>query len=671
MQSTRLRLNVKMSDKTIFDILHSMQNLPIKKRTKKDFAWAQWSPAQLKKSAKDALKVYKSEIQKIKDLPPEKQTFETVSERLEVLDADLHNVQGPIEYTWYTHPKESVRTAAQEMSNMLDEEGIEISSDPELLSVLDQALKNTDQRSLGTPARRLYESQVRGLKHAGFYLEKKDQNTLKSLRKKLVKIVSDFESTINNWDEGIFVTQDDVKDFPKSYTDQLTFDKKKKQYRVTLDYPQMVPFMRLCANEKLREEMATLVGKKGGEQNLKRMQEIVEIKTQIARLLGYETHADLALVNKMAKTTERTQKFLEKNLDKYHSKGQADLDILRYAKERSGSRKRFAGHDVAYWTDQVQEELYGLDSQKLKEYFTLDRVVEVMLEHFGKFFGVTYKEIKIKLPHESVRTFEVTDTETFKIVGYFSMDMHPRKGKYGHACMMNVFDSYQKGKSLQAPYAALIMNLALPTKDTPSLLEIREVETVFHEFGHVMHGVLGKAKYASQSGTSVARDFVEVPSQLFEEWVFEEKLLKKMGKHYETGKTIPQEMIDQVISSRTFMENFFMLRQFTLAKIDMEIYTNPKKVKQINKVYKDISKRYVLPVDPSNLQPASFSHIASGYSAGYYSYMWSLELAKKFYKYISKEGAFSPRVGKRLRKEVLERGKTEDANVLVKNFLKK
>lgn len=648
-----------------------MKNLPIKKRTAEDFAWITWTPAQLKKAAEDALKVYKKEIQKIKALPLEEQTFESVIEKIEVLDGDLHSVQGPLEYTWYTHPKKVMREAAQATSNMLDSEGIDIASDPELLSVVDQALKNTDKKTLDTPALRLYESNLRGLKHAGFYLEKKDQNTLKNFRKKLVKIVSDFESTINNWDEGIFVTQDDVKDFPKSYVDQLKFDKKKEMYRVTLDYPQIVPFMRLCGNEKLRGEMALLSGRKGGEQNLKRMQEIVTIKTEIANLLGYETYADFALTDKMAKTTERAQKFLEKNLDKYQSKGQADLDILRYAKERSGSKKKFIGSDVAYFTDRVQEELYGLDSEKLKEYFSLDRVTEVMLEFFGKFFGVTYKEMKMKLPHESVRSFEVTDTKSGEIVGYFSMDMHPREGKYGHACMMNVLESYQKGESITAPYATLIMNLALPTKDTPSLLELREVETVFHEFGHVMHGVLGKAKYQSQAGTNVARDFVEVPSQLFEEWLFEEKMLKKIGKHYLTGKTLPQEMIEQVISARTFMENFFMLRQFTLAKIDMEIYTNPKKVKQMNKVYKDISKQYCLPLPASNLQPSSFSHIASGYSAGYYSYMWSLELAKKFYKYIKTEGAFSPRVGKRLRKEVLEKGKTEDANVLVKNFLKK
>lgn len=648
-----------------------MKNLPVTKRTAKDFAWTTWTPAQLRKAAKEALKTYKSEIQKVKDLKPEERTFESVCERLEVLDADLHNTQGPIEYIWYTHPKEAMRNAAQETANHLDNEVIDISSDPELLSVLDQALKNTDKKSLDTPARRLYESDIRGLKHAGFYLSKEDQTKLKNYRKNITRLVSDFDSTINNWDEGIEVPQDVMQDFPKLYLDQLEYNKKKGVYRVTLDYPQMIPFMRMCQNEKYRQELSVLSGKKGGRENIKRLIQIVELKTKVAQLLGYDLFSDLALSQKMAKTTKRVQGFIQKNLDKYYSKGQQDLDILRYAKERDGLKKQFANHDIAYYTNKVQEELYGLDSEKLKQYFTLDRVTEVMFEFFGKFFGVTYKEMKITFPHESVRTFEVTDTKTSEVVGYFSMDMHPRKGKYGHACMMNVLDSYEKNGKLQAPYATLIMNLALPTKDTPSLLEIREVETVFHEFGHVMHGVLGKAKYASQSGTRVARDFVEVPSQLFEEWVFEPQILKKLGKHYVTGKTIPQEMIDQVIASRKFMENFFMLRQFTLAHIDMEIYTNPQKASGMNKLYKDLSKKYLLPIPASSLQPASFSHITSGYAAGYYSYMWSLELAKKFYKYIKKEGVFSSRVGKRLRKEVLERGKTEDPNVLVKNFLRK
>ena len=648
-----------------------MKNLPIKKRTAKDFIWTTWTPAQLKKSAVDAMKTYKEEIKKVKALTPQKQTFETVIEKIEVLDGDLHATHGPLHYTWYTHPKKTMRDAAQKASNLLEQESIDIASDTELLSVIDQALKNTDKKSLDTPASRLFESNIHGLKHSGFYLEKKEQTKLKVARKKLVKIVSEFESTINNWNEGIFVSKEAALDFPKSYLDQLKFDKKKNAYRVTLDYPQLVPFMRICSDEKLREEMATLVGMKGGEKNLKRMQGIVELKTEIANILGYDTYADLNLVNKMAKTTERVNTFIDKNLEKYHKKGQSELDILRYAKEKSGSKKALKGSDIGYFTDRVQEELYGLDSEKLKEYFSLDRVTEIMFEHFGKFFGVTYREMSIKLPHESVRTFEVTDTKSYEIVGYFSMDMHPREGKYGHACMMDVMNSYQKGKTVTAPYAALVMNLPLPTTDTPSLLEMREVETVFHEFGHVMHGVLGKAQYNSQVGTNVAWDFVEVPSQLFEEWIFEEKLLKKIGKHYQTGKRIPQEMIEQVISARKFMENYFMLRNFVLSKIDMEIYTNPKQAKKMNKTYKDISKKYLLPVPATNLQPASFAHIASGYSAGYYSYMWSLELAKKFYTYIQKEGAFSPKVGKHLRKQVLERGGTEDANVLVKNFLKK
>ena len=648
-----------------------MKNFSIKKRTTKDFIWATWTPTQLKKAAVDAMIVYKTEIEKIKALSIEKKTFESVIEKIEILDGNLHDTYGPLHYTWYTHPKKIMRDAAQNASDILEQESIDVASDPELLKSIDQALKNTDKKLLDTPGLRLYESNIRGLKHSGFYLDKKDQIRLKTLRKKLVKVVSDFSSTINNWDEGIFVPKEAAEDFPKTFIDQLTLDKKKNAYRVTLDYPQMVPFMRICSDEKLREEMATLSGMKGGEKNLKRMQDIVELKTEVANLLEYDTYADLNLTDKMAKTTDRVNKFIDKNLKKYHAKGQPELDILRYAKEKSGLKKQLKGSDIAYFTDRVQEELYGLDSEKLKEYFALDRVIEVMLEHFGRFFGVTYREMSVKLPHESVRTFEVTDTKSHEVVGYFSMDMHPREGKYGHACMMDVMNSYQKGSVLTAPYAALVMNLPLPTKESPSLLEMREVETVFHEFGHVMHGVLGKGKYNSQVGTNVAWDFVEVPSQLFEEWVFEEKLLKKMGKHYKTGKTLPQEMIDQVISARKFMENFFMLRQFTLAKIDMEIYTHPEQAKKMNKTYKDISKKYVLPVASSNLQPASFSHIASGYSAGYYSYMWSLELAKKFYEYIQKEGTFSPKVGKRLRKEVLERGKTEDPNILVKNFLKK
>ncbi len=648
-----------------------MKNPIVKKRTAKDFIWMEWTPAQLKKNVKDALQSHKDEIEKLKALSTEEQTFENIIEKIEVLDGDFRATQGPVEYIWYVHPRKTMRDAAQEASNLMDKEGIDLNNDQVFLSVINTALKSVNVKELDTPTKRLHESYVRGLKHSGFYLEKMDQKRLNTIRKKLVKIVSDFSATINNWDAGIYVTKEDVKDFPETYVKQLSFDKKKKKYKVSLDYPQLVPFMRICPDESLRKEMTELVGKKGGEKNLKRMQEIVTLKTEVANLLGYDTYADLNLVDKMAKKTETVKKFIEKNIEKYHPKGQSDLDILRYAKEQSGNKKKFAGHDVSYYTDRVQEELFAIDSEKLREYFTLERVTEVMLEHFGKFFGITYVEKKIPVFHESIRLFEVTDTRTKDIVGYFSMDMYPREGKYGHACMMDVFQSYEKDNRMIAPFASLIMNLPVPTKQTPSLLDMREIETVFHEFGHVMHGVLGKAKYTSQSGTNVARDFVEVPSQLFEEWVFEERLLKKMGKHYITGKTIPQDLIQSVVAARTFQEGYFLLRQFVFAEIDIDIYTNPKKVKSMNKVYKDAFKKYILPISSSCLQPASFTHITSGYSAGYYSYMWSLELSKKFYKYIKKEGSFSPRVGKKLRKEVLEKGRTEDANILVKNFLKK
>jgi Zn-dependent oligopeptidase len=319
----------------------------------------------------------------------------------------------------------------------------------------------------------------------------------------------------------------------------------------------------------------------------------------------------------------------------------------------------------------IKKEQLNLDPEETRQYFPYDHVFSVLTDLVKKLFGITFTKLSYVMWDKSVHVYEVTDKDK-SIIGYLALDLYPREGKYGHAAM---FD-FQYGRELAygseeyvPPFGAIVANYASPNKKHPSLLSAWEVEALFHEMGHSLHLLLSKVPHKSISGTSVAWDFVETPSQIMENWVYEDEILKKLSKHYITGKPMPQVMRNKIVESRTFLQSMGYLDQIFMGELDMEMHSG--KTFDINKRYRDFKKKqygFTLPAD-KYLFPAGFGHLGGGYDAAYYSYLWSLVLAQDAFSEFRKKGVTNSEVGMKWRREVLEKGSSDNEMKLLESFL--
>ena len=360
---------------------------------------------------------------------------------------------------------------------------------------------------------------------------------------------------------------------------------------------------------------------------------------------------------------------LEKKLKPLAKKEQKEL--LKYKTEKTGEKtKKIETWQSAYWSNKYKKEHYDIDAEKIKEFFPTDYVIENMLEIFGNLFDVKFQKANIDTWHKDVVAYKVFDNEKSQTIAYVYMDLYPRDGKYKHAaCFDLVAGKELKDGTYQKPFTAIVANLNPLSKDRPSLLKHDEVETLFHEFGHVLHNVLTEAKYASISGTATSMDFVEVPSQMLENWVWQPQVLKKISKHYKTGEPLSDELINKMVAAKHYATGSFYLRQNFLAQIDMRYHLTKKKIDSTDYWSKYSKKIRGVPLRKGAYPQASFDHIMGGYDAGYYGYLWAEVIAQDFFSEFEKHGIFNKDIGKKYRKEILAVGGSYEEEELVKNFL--
>ena len=311
----------------------------------------------------------------------------------------------------------------------------------------------------------------------------------------------------------------------------------------------------------------------------------------------------------------------------------------------------------------------NLDSEKIKEYFPSQVVISGMLDLFGGIFGITFEPANIPVWHPDVKAFQIKDSASGELISYFYMDLYPREGKYKHAACFDLVSGEEKEDgSYQIPFVAIVANMNKPSADTPSLLKHGEVETLFHEFGHVLHNALTKSKYGAFSGTSVSWDFVETPSQMLERWAWDPAVLKKISKHYKTGEALPDDLIARMIEAKNFGAGGGYLRQNFFAQYDMTLHTLDK-TPDTTQLYFDLTKKIrALPLTKNTIPQASFGHIMGGYDAGYYGYLWSEVIAEDCFSEFEKHGIFNTEIGLKFRREILEKGGTLEEEEMVQNF---
>ncbi len=653
-----------------------MKTLPL---TAKDFAWVKMTPAFMKKKADEYLSHKKKVYAEIKAILPEKRTYENTLYALERCDDIFDSIFDKMSFLSSVSTKKEVRDAATEVLTYMSEKSVDIEYDRGLFIAMLEYYEGNfrdEKKQLRKEDIKLLKETIREYRRMGFDLPLPKQKRLKQLLKKASGLSLAFRKNINDYQDYILCTKEELDGLPDRFIDALPKHTDGK-YIVSLQYPHKLPFMESANNRTKREELAIKDLKKGGKKNLKVIKELVELRHEISSILGYKHHADFVTENRMTKSGKVASEFQEELLKKIAPAAKTELKELQvHAKALAIPKINY--FDITYVASKLEKKLYDIDQEIVKSYFPLPHVQAEMFTLFSKLFSISVHQVQMPLWHKDVQFFEIRDEvkeNKGELIGYFALDLYPREGKFGHACVDHISPAKEKGwksEEYDAPVAAILCNFTTPTKKTPSLLSVREIETLFHEFGHLLHATLTRARLQSQSGTNVAWDFVETPSQIMENWVWDKEVLQKLSKNYKTGERMPNQMIDSIINSKRHMSAYFYTRQLIMGKLDMDMHLG--KVKDAEAAYAKMNKMYFNVALPkvSPLFVAGFGHLV-GYDAGYYSYLWALVYACDAFESFKTKGNknvfTNTEVGLKWRREVLEKGSSEDELKLLTNFL--
>ncbi len=451
----------------------------------------------------------------------------------------------------------------------------------------------------------------------------------------------------------------------------------KEGWLFTLDYPSYSPFMTYSTQRELRRQMYMARNTEGthdnSENNIDICKRLVNLRREIAQLLGYDTYADYVLVHRMASNTQNVYKLLNDLIDAYKPTAIDEVKAIEAEARRSeGNDFEVQPWDFSYYSHKLQMREFNLDAEMLRPYFELQRVIDGVFTLAGKLYGITFKPCNdIQVYHPDVKAYEVFDKDG-KFLAVFYADFHPRKRKQGGAWMTEFQGQWidRKGNNVR-PHVSVVMNLSKPTEQKPALLTLGEVETFLHEFGHSLHGIFANTRFESLSGTNVWWDFVELPSQFMENYAVEKEFLRTFAFHYQTGEPMPDELIDRIAKSRNFMVAYACLRQVSFGLLDMAYYTQKEPFNEdiIKFEKKAWQKAIVMTQLPDTCMTTQFSHImAGGYAAGYYSYKWAEVLDADAFSVFKKNGIFDPKTAQSFRDNILSKGGTEHPMTLYKRF---
>ena len=451
----------------------------------------------------------------------------------------------------------------------------------------------------------------------------------------------------------------------------------KQGWTFTLDFPSYSPFMTYAKDRELRKQMYmarnTVCTHDNKENNIEICKKIVNLRREIAQLLGYDTYADYVLKNRMASNAKNVYKLLDDLIDAYMPTAKKEVkEIEDMAKSMEGEDFTLEPWDFSFYSHKLQMKRYNLDAEMLRPYFELSNVIKGVFGLANRLYGITFKENKdIPVYHPDVKAYEVFDKDGSYLAVFYA-DFHPRKGKQGGAWMTEYQGQWidRKGENVR-PHVSVVMNLTKPTDEKPALLTLGEVETFLHEFGHSLHGMFANTRFESLSGTNVWWDFVELPSQFMENYAVEKEFLRTFAFHYKTGEPIPDELIDRIVKSRNFMVAYGCMRQVTFGLLDMAYYTKKEPFEgDLIKFEKQAwSKAMVLKQLPDTCMTVQFSHImAGGYAAGYYSYKWAEVLDADAFSVFKKNGIFNQQTAQSFRDNILSKGGTEHPMTLYKRF---
>lgn len=613
---------------------------------------------------------------------PDAPTFENTILELEYAGGKLNTVAGIFYNLNEANTNDKMQEIAEQISPMMTEYSLSIMLNPKLFERVKAVYEQRENLNLSQEEKKLLEETYKGFADNGANLSDEDKAKYSKIQEELSLATLKFgKNTLGatNAFTMHLTNEEDLAGLPAFVKDAAALEAKNRNLEgwvITLQQPSYSPFMQYSEKRELREKLWKAYNSKcieGEFGNLDIIKQIVGLRIEAANLLGYKTYADMALKDRMAKNAPTVNEFLQNLLDKSLPFAKKDVKAIADFAKANGFKGELMPWDFSFYSEKLKKEKYSLNDEVLKPYFKLENVKEAVFGLANTLYGLNFTEAKdIPGYHPDVTVYDVTDANG-RHMALFYADFFPRESKSGGAWMTSFREqSFTKdGKVEKRPHVSIVCNFTKPTETEPSLLTFYEVTTFLHEFGHALHGILAEGRFASLTGTSVSRDFVELPSQIMENWATEKEYLASFARHYQTGEVIPDELIDKIIESKNYNSGYSSVRQLQFGINDMAWHsiTEVPADDAVTFEKKAVAACALMPDVPATAFAPSFGHIFSGgYAAGYYSYKWAEVLEADAFQVFKETGIFNKETAEKFRKEILSRGGIEDADVIYRNF---
>lgn len=629
----------------------------------------------------EAVQQAKARIEKIKSnsAPADFENTIVALESASELADKIAGIYGNLEVA---HADEALQALAKEIYPKLTALSSDIALDQEIFHKVKTVYDHRKDLKLNKEQDRLLEKTYLSFTRNGALLNTQDKEILRQIDQELSVLGPKYSENVlkaTNAFEMVLENKNDVDGLPEGVLEGAAALAKAKgqkgKWLFNLQIPSYLPFMTYAKSRPLREKMWKAFSARAFKDDFDNQQnvlKIVQLRDKRAKLLGFKTHADFVLAERMAQNPTTVMSFLNRLLDASKHAGQKDVaEVAAFAQKLDGL-KEIMPWDFAYYSEKLKEEKYAFNEEDLRPYFQLEKVVDGVFAHAKKLYGLTFKENKeIPVYHPEVKAYEIFEEASGKYMGLFYTDFFPRETKKGGAWMTQFRGQGLIEGEMKRPHVSIVCNFTKPTPTKPSLLTYDEVRTLFHEFGHALHGMLSECTYSSLSGPSVYWDFVELPSQIMENWVGEKEGLDLFASHYDTHQPMPADLIEKLKASQKFQAGYMSCRQLQFAKMDMAWHTTaPSEISDVDAFEEKVTaETRLFPKITGANSSCSFSHIfAGGYSAGYYSYKWAEVLDADAFEYFKEKGLFNKEVATKFKENILSRGGTEHPMELYKRF---
>lgn len=622
----------------------------------------------------------KAEIDAITSNPDEPDFANTI-EALEFSGETLNSVAGIFYNLLEADSNDEMQAIAEQVSPMMTEFSMYVSLNDKLFERVKSVYSRKDALKLDKDQMKLLEDTYKSFTRSGANLSPQDKQTYGKYQEELSLLTLKFGQNVlaaTNAFELNLTDEADLEGLPQYVRDMGAATAKEKGqqgWTFDLSYPSYSPFMQYSAREDLRKKMYMAYNSEafGGEfDNSQICLQIANLRLKIANLLGFDSYADYALEDRMAGSVDNVDNLLEELLEPSLPAARKEVaDILAFARKNGYTRAELQPWDFNYWSEKYKDAEYSFNDELLKPYFRLENCIDAVFGLATRLYGLKFEE-RPDIPgyHEDVKVYDVTDA-TGRHLALFYTDFFPRASKRGGAWMTNFREQGMRGGEESRPFVSIVTNFSKPTETAPSLLTHYELTTFLHEFGHALHGIMAEGRYSSMTGTNVARDFVELPSQIMENWGYEAEYLKPFARHYQTGEEIPDELIEKIVETQNYLAAYLQVRQLHYGLLDLAWHDVDEAIEKtaLEVETEALAASRVLPVAEGTCRSTSFSHIFSGgYAAGYYSYKWSEVLEADAFSLFKEKGIFNREVADSFRENILSKGSLEDEAVLYRNF---